>query len=151
MVLASFALVFGVAVLPDCRRSLALEQRLSAMRQANKQLSDHLCDLQHEKTALSKDPFYIEKLARRTMSMRRPNEVVYISLVKGVKQNDTLNVRPDNPPPTALTEVMGMLEPLATNGALRLLAVVLALANLLAAFLLFGRDDARKSVEPYPL
>lgn len=145
MVIASFVLVFGVAVLPDCRRSMALERRLTEMDQSNQKLASHIRELEAEKEALQKDPFYVEKLARRMMNLRRPGEKVVLSLVTNTVQEDTQCVKPNDPPGSVFCEVMDRLEPLATNGALRLVAVVLALANLLAAFVLFGRDDSTQS------
>ena len=151
MVVASFVLVFGVAVLPDCRRSMALERRLAEMRQSNEDLAARLHNLENEKLALEKDPFYVEKLARRTMNLRRPGEKVVLSLVTNASAQEPQEVKPNNPPGSVLYEVTGRLEPLATNGALRLMAVVLALANLLTAFVLFGRDDAGQSAGSYTL
>lgn len=151
MVIASFILVFGVAVLPDCRRSLALENRLSEMRQANAKLAARLAELEGERLALEKDPFYVEKLARSMMSLRRPGEKVVLTLVSQKDRSDASTVRPNNPPGSVLSEVMTRLEPLVTNGALRLVAVVLALANLLAAFVLFGRDDQSDPIGISPL
>jgi len=146
MVLASFVLGFAVAVLPDCRRSLALEQRLDEMRQANDQMAAHVAELDREKQALEKDPFYVEKMARRALNLRRPGEVTVISLVPSDPADDETCVKPHDPPGSVLCEVMSRLEPFATNRAVRLLAVVLALANLLVAFVLFGRDDSRSAV-----
>jgi cell division protein FtsB len=140
MVVASFVLVFAVAVVPDCRRSMALDQKLAEMRKANDELAARVNELKQEKQALEKDPFYVEKLARRMMSLRRPGEVVMISLANAASEHEQEVVTPNDPPASAVSEVMYHLEPFATNGVVRLFAVVLALGNMLAAFVLFGRE-----------
>jgi cell division protein FtsB len=143
MVIASFLLVFTVAVLPTCRKSMALEQRVAQMRQSNERLASRLQELESECVALETDPFYVERLARRTMNLRRPGETVVLSLVKGSAEHEYVNAKLNAPAPSVLCDVVNRLAPLATNRALRFMAIVLALANLLAAFILFGRDTVR--------
>jgi len=148
MVAASFGLVFGVAVLPACRKSIALEQRLTEMRQSNQQIAESIETLKLEGEALQKDSFYVEKLARKMGNLRRPGETVVVSLVQPVDDKDTRVAALNSPSGSVMTEVMERLEPLATNGLVRFVAVVLALGNMLAAFVLFGRDDGAEPVQP---
>ena len=142
MVMASFALIFAVAVLPDCRRSMVLQHKLAEMERANGELARRVKRFEREKLALQNDPFYIEKLARRMFGVQRPGETIVPSVVPGYRTAEPIAPLPDRPPRSILVEVMERLRPLATNQTVRVVAVVLALVNLLAAFLLFGHAES---------
>ncbi len=141
MVLASFGLVFAVAVLPDCRRSVVMESKVVELRQANQTLAERVDSLETEREALNNDPFYIEKMARRMLGLRRPGESVVIGMAGDYAPQEAQRPAPSALPSSIVCEVIARLEPFATDPAVRLMAVVLALVNLLAAFLFFGRVD----------
>ena len=146
MVIASFALIFAVAVLPDCRRNMALQHKLAEMERTNNELARRVKRFERKKLALQNDPFYVEKLARRMFGVQRPGETIVPSVITGCRTAEPAPPIPDRPPPNILAEVMERLQPLATNQTIRTVAVALALVNLLAAFLLFGHTESRVPV-----
>ncbi len=151
MVVASFALVFAVAVLPDCRRNMALQQKLGEMRRANVELAGRVQGLEAETNALRHDAFYVEKLARRLLNLRRPGESIVLGIAPEFAEEELPDEMPEAPPASILYQVMGLLKPFSGDPSIRIAALVLALFNLLAAFLLFGQVDHRVPVRRYSL
>ena len=149
MVVASFALVFAVAVLPDCQRSMALQRKLTEMRRANVELAGRVHSLETETDALRHDAFYVEKLARRMLNVRRPGELIVLGIAPEFAADEVPNENPEPPPASILCQVMGRLDPFASDPSIRVAALVLALFNLLAAFLLFGHTESRIPVRHY--
>ena len=148
MVLTSFALVFAVAVLPALRRGLAMDVKLAELRRANSELAQRVQALEKERWALENDAFFVEKLARRMLRLQRPGEMRVSSIQPRFENEEPRAEQPEGVPPSILVDLMQRLDPLATNQAIRLIAVCLALVNLLAAFMFFGQTAHEVPTRP---
>ncbi len=167
MTLAGLALVFMVATLPALSRNRALNQELKRLEEENGRLRLRLGHLRLEGQALHTDPVYNEALARRELGLVKPGERVFWTPPSSLR---SLSDSPLKRASSALTPgssnatpawpwlarpgapgryLTGALHRLSTDTGARKDGLLLAMAMLTAAFLLFGQKerapDRRKS------
>jgi len=164
MAVAGLALVVAAVMLPILARNSSLNRELQRLEQENDGLREQIKHFQLEEQALRSDPVYNETLARRELGLVKPGER---SVWSPPRRPPTLtHSRPDRasasgsaelPPSWPALARLGFpgrylsraFSRLATDLSARRDGLLLAMAMLTAAFLLFGRHekptDARTS------
>ena len=168
MTLAGLALVFMVATLPALSRNRVLNQELKRLEEENGRLRLRLGHLRLEGQALHTDPVYNEALARRELGLVKPGERVFWTPPSSLRRssdsllNPTSAARPGrNTEATAAPSwlarlggpgryLTGALHRLSTDTAARKDGVLLAMAMLTAAFLLFGQKERTRGLRKSP-
>jgi len=158
MALAGVALAFTVATLPALARNRALDEQVQKLEQENTQLREQLGHLTLEEQALKTDRFYNEALARRELGLVKRGERIAwtpptrlrdlsIPPVSGSiraagQETQGASVWSGFERLGALGPYVGRaLEQLTTNRDTRRDGLLLSLALLAAALLLFGQPD----------
>jgi len=159
MTLAGLALVFMVATLPALSRNRALNQELKRLEEENSRLRERLGHLRLEGQALRTDPVYNEALARRELGLVKPGERVFWTPPATLQDSPDSPLKPVSsavtpgdgeakPAPPWLARLgapgrylAAALHRLTTDTAARKDGLLLAMAMLTAAFLLFGRQE----------
>ena len=137
-------LLFLVAALPIVHRRDDMEGRVQRMTEENQALRTQNDYLEKEQVALLKDPFYIEKIARRELNMRRPGEM-QVHVVP-VHYETRMIVRPAAAESVAtldvdLSRLYATLRPLVEDDILRRAALILGALTFIAGVVLFGREQ----------
>jgi hypothetical protein len=158
MALAGVALAVTVATLPALARNRTLDEQVRKLEQENGQLRQQLSHLTLEEQALKDDRFYNEALARRELGLVKPGERV-VWTPPGQLRDLSIppasgNIRSTDQATEASCAWSGFtrlgalgpyvgraLEQLTTNQDVRRDGVLLSLALLAAALLLFGQPD----------
>lgn len=145
LIFAGIGLLFLVVGLPVVRHRHTMDVVVEQMTGRNVALYGQLDRLKKERLALLGDPFYVEKLARRNLHMRRAGEMqvgvtptTYSRHLRDAQHHITTT------PPVGLWRVYETLNALAEDSLFRRIAVGLALLTVIAGFLLFGRTARRR-------
>jgi len=158
LALAGVVLAFTVATLPALARNRALDREVQKLEQENSRLREQLNHLTLEEQALKDDRFYNEALARRELGLVKPGErAVWTppSRLRDVSLPSTVgSARPHGEETESASvwsgfEWLGALGPcvsrtlerLTSNQDSRRDGLLLSLALLAAALLLFGQPD----------
>jgi cell division protein FtsB len=158
MALAGVALAFTVATLPALARTRALDQQVQELEQENTQLREQLNHLTLEEQALKNDRFYNEALARRELGLVKPGERIAwtppgrlrdLPLTPASASIRTAGQETRGASVWSGLERLGALGPyvsraleqLTTNRDTRRDGLLLSLALLAAALLLFGQPE----------
>ena len=158
LALAGVILAFTVATLPALARNRALDEQVLKLEQENSRLREELNHLTLEEQALKDDGFYNEALARRELGLVKPGE--RIAWTPPGRLRDLPLTPVSASIRTAGQETRGAsvwsglerlgalgpyvtraLEQLTTNRDTRRDGLLLSLALLAAALLLFGQPD----------
>ena len=141
MVLAGLGLLFLVAALPVVRQRHTMEVMVEQMTARNVALFDELDRLEKEQIALTGDPFYVEKLARRSLNMTREGEMQVTIVPAGYQSHRrTAERQMGTVQPVGLYRMYTTLKALAEDNLLRQVAIILGGATVIAGILLFGRS-----------
>lgn len=158
MALAGVALAFTVATLPALARNRALDEQVQKLEQENTQLREQLNHLTLEEQALKDDRFYNEALARRELGLVKPGERIAWTPPGQLQQlslppasgglRSTSQATEASSSWSGLTRLGALgpylgrvLDELTTNQDVRRDGILLSLALLAAALLLFGQPD----------
>ncbi len=148
LTVAGLGLVFLVLGLPLVRQQQTMETMASQMEARNFALRTDVDRLLRERDALLYDAFYVEKVARRDLSMSRKGEEQFKILPAGYESHRmTAEQHINTSHPVGLWRLYGLLHVLAEEGLIRQIAVILGGVAVIAAVLLFGRSTQKQTAQ----
>jgi len=156
LAVAGLGVFFAVTTVPTLSRNLRLNQQVEKLEEENTKLRERLEHLRLEEQALRSDPFYNETLIRREFGLVPAGERILWTPPTALAQETGRypfaagsTAPADSEPSWPLLSSLGRaggyitraLDRLASDPAARRDGVLMALALLTAAFLVFGRQE----------